>query len=182
VTRETRKALEWAAEQSGRSMSQEIELRLRDSLGQDRRPKPHIAQLGEAVKWIANVIEKGTELRAGAPQLVKGTGKRWLDDAFTAASLVTAIERFVLHHAPPWTPEGERDPAELGRDAAGTLITLIGSAADMPPVRKWRTQEGRQIRFPEEWRAYWRMHQALSKRPRPATTWDKAMFRKGSKS
>jgi hypothetical protein len=52
-----------------------------------------------------------------------------------------------------------RDAAELGRDVAGVLITLIEGAPDMPGMRKWRG-----IKFPEEWRAYWRMREALKRR------------------
>ena len=156
LTPQTRQALEWASARSGRSMSQEAEFHLRESLGRDRRRQQHIIELGEMVMRIAQAIEKRS-------------GKRWINDAATGEALRRAIDFAVLHFAPRWAPpqgKNSLDPAELGTFEAGMLISRIEGVPEPPRVRWPRGAE-----YPEEWHSYWRILQAFgsgAKRNRPA--------------
>jgi hypothetical protein len=88
MPRDVRRGVGREAERSGRSLSQEIARRLKDSLGLRDRierefgPK-HIYALGRLVGQMAKAIEVST-------------GKRWHEDAFTASALCRAIETLVF--------------------------------------------------------------------------------------
>jgi hypothetical protein len=97
VTPRTRAELERAAKRAangkGHSLSQEIEIRLDDSLrkGGARTPA-HIKALAQTVTLLAINIERTT-------------GLRWCDDAFTGDALSQAIDFLLGHFAP--VPEGQ---------------------------------------------------------------------------
>ena len=86
ITPDTRRALERAAAAKRRSLSQEVEHRLRLSL---HRPsgKVHNRALGHAITMLADRIERETQ-------------EDWRRDAFTGLALCYAVEMFLQHFAP----------------------------------------------------------------------------------
>jgi len=90
ITPETRVELERSAQERGRSLSQEVELRLRDFARQNQGPA-HIGSLADATARLVTAIERRT-------------GKRCLDDAFTAVAVRQAISELLLRALP--IPEG----------------------------------------------------------------------------
>ena len=142
-----RAALEEAANASGRSLSQELEFRLRASLQKPTKAQRRNQALGYAITLMAEAIEKGT-------------GRSWLDDLFTGTALRYAIEHFAFHFAPTLTdgsvavPPGIEEaagkmpslyakqfctPAGFGHTRAHFIITEIESAARPPgvPHNEW---------------------------------------------
>ena len=136
----TRVYLEEAAAASGRSLSQEIELRLRHSVRPDDKRARHIKAAEELIRLAAEETERLT-------------GVSWLKDRFTAEVLRHAIDQVLSHFAP--RPDGERvvparieklasvmpddtgeiykRPVSLGLMEATRLIALI-EGADKPSV------------------------------------------------
>jgi hypothetical protein len=134
ITPDTRRALEQAAAASGRSLSQEVEHRLRLSLHK-LSGKVHNRALGHAMAVLAERIERETQ-------------QDWRRDAFTGLALCYAVEMFLQHFAPaadgaPTVPpaveqavakmlaefaERYRKPAGLGHLCAHSLITEIKQA------------------------------------------------------
>jgi hypothetical protein len=130
ITPETRAAMERAAQKSGRSVSQEVERRLDESLRNDRNRRSDVRALAEAVAMIAEKVEIAT-------------GKNWLQDAFTGEALRLAIEVLVRHFAPhsarvippkveeaaarglPEASERDRSPSRVGEIEAFKVITMI---------------------------------------------------------
>src|SRR5262245_51997432 len=129
VTPELRAGLELAKRESGFSLSQEAERRLRDSLKRDHQRTADVLALAEA---IAQVIEKVQE----------ATGKRWQEDAFTGQAARHGIEFLVRHFAAlgaavipsrvqeassKMFPANERDrtPLSVGETEAGKVVTMI---------------------------------------------------------
>ena len=127
---ETRAAMERAAQKSGRSLSQEVERRLNDSVRNERNRRSDVRALAEAVAMVAEQVEKAT-------------GKHWLQDAFTGEALRGGIETLVRHFAPhsarvippkdeeaaarvlPEASERDRSPTRIGEIAAFKVITMI---------------------------------------------------------
>jgi hypothetical protein len=105
ITPETREELELAAAEKGRSLSQEVEYRLRSFAGQGRKP-PHIRSLADAVSLIVARIEQRT-------------GRRWLDDPFTADAVRQGISAFSSRISPastgptPIPPQIEKYAAKM---------------------------------------------------------------------
>src|SRR5262245_59595443 len=128
ITPETRAGLERAARESGSSLSQEVERRLRESLNREHKRPPDVLALAEA---IAQVTEK----------IQPATGKQWREDASTGQALRHGIQFLIRHFAargepvvPPRVKEAaatmlpaERDltPARVGEIEAAKVITLI---------------------------------------------------------
>src|SRR5262245_40920175 len=132
ITQPTRDALERAAAASKRSLSQEIEFRLRESLSPDDPRARHIRAIGELTKLAAEEIERLT-------------GAGWLTDQFTAEAVRHAIDQVLSHFAPQPKREGAvparieqmaaampgdagevyRRPVSLGLMEASRLIALI---------------------------------------------------------
>ena len=137
ITPEVRGALESAARESGTSLSQEVELRLRDSLKREHKRPPDVLALAEA---IAQVIEK----------IQQRTGRQWREDAWTGQSVRRGIDFLVGHFAalgeaviPPSVEkaaekaaeeaaarglpviEEDRSPAGVGEIEAAKVITMI---------------------------------------------------------
>jgi hypothetical protein len=129
ITPETRAGLERAARESGFSLSQEVERRLRESLKREHKRPPDVLALAEA---IAQVTEK----------IQQRTGKQWREDAFTGEALRHGIEFLIRHFAARGAPvvsprvkeavatmlvANERDltPAGVGGIEAAKVITLI---------------------------------------------------------
>ena len=187
ITPETRAALERAAEKSGRSLSQEVEHRLNDSIRRDyeHNRHRHIRALAEAIAILIHWVERATQ-------------KRWIDDPFTAEALRRGIEFLVFHFGAPGTPEvpasvkdaaarvplQARDqsmtPAGVGHAQAGGLISWIEMNLDEggrlsrrpPPVPEFL--KPRKFYVPDEWKLYsqlfsemgsgWARHQKLMRK------------------
>jgi predicted transcriptional regulator len=130
ITPETREGLDRAAQESGLSLSQEVEYRLDRSLLRERNRAPDVLALAEAV---AQVTEKVQE----------ATGKHWREDAFTGVAVRHGIDFLIRHFAARGAPvippsveeatarmlpeanERDRSPAGVGEIEAGRVITLI---------------------------------------------------------
>lgn len=167
ITPATREALERAAQKSGRSLSQEAEHRLDQSLLINRDRRRDVRALGEAIAMLLQCVERATEAR-------------WADDAFTCRALQHGIEFLISHFGP--------------REALAVPPSVKGAAAEMPPALAKRyssakgvgvTEAGRVItwietwnfndfdvsrrasksiedaHFPDEWRKHWRLLQDL---------------------
>jgi hypothetical protein len=125
---ETRAAMQRAAQKSGRSLSQEVERRLNDSVLNDRNRRSDVRALVEAIAIVSEKVEIAT-------------GKNWLQDAFTGEALRHGIEVLVRHFAPhgPRPPnveeaegrvlaearERDRSPSRVGEIEAFKVITMI---------------------------------------------------------
>jgi len=130
ITPETRAAMERAAQKSGRSLSQEVEHRLNDSVLNERDRRSDVRALAEAIAIITEKVELAT-------------GKQWLQDAFTGDALRGGIEVLVRHFAPhgarvippnveeaaarvlPEASERDRSPTRIGEIEAFKVITMI---------------------------------------------------------
>jgi len=120
ITAETRAAMERAAQKSGRSLSQDVERRLVDSVRNERNRRSDIRALAEAIAIVAEKVEKAT-------------GKHWLQDASTGEELRRGIDVLVRHFAPhgarprvlPEASEGDRGPTSVGESEALKVITMI---------------------------------------------------------
>jgi hypothetical protein len=152
ITQETRDALESAAAASRKSLSQEIESRLRESLTPDDPRARHIKAIGELTKLAAEEIERLT-------------GAGWLTDPFTADAVRHAVDQVLSHFAPQPKQErtvparieqmaaampgeaGEvyRRPVSLGLMEALRLIALIESAPQLDSKGKLNAP------LPNEW-------------------------------
>jgi hypothetical protein len=150
ITTETRQALDNAAKKNSRSLSQEVERRLRDSLRGDARGKPHVRALGEAFMLMVQGVERATD-------------QHWREDAFTAEALSHGLSFLISHFGPdgpPTVPKKIEEtpgmlsmadtPAKLGRIEAGSVISL---------VERWNLEElgeitkiaNRRTDVPTEW-------------------------------
>ena len=130
ITPETRAAMERAAQKSGRSLSQEVERRLNDSVLNDRNRRSDVRALVEAIAIVTEKVEIAT-------------GKNWLQDAFTGEALRHGIEVLVRHFAPHGArvippnveetaarvlaeaSERDRSPSRVGEIEAFKVITMI---------------------------------------------------------
>jgi hypothetical protein len=123
ITPGTRAAMERAAQKNGRSLSQEVERRLNDSVLNDRNRRPDVRALVEAIAIVTEKVEIAT-------------GKNWLQDAFTAEALRHGIEALVRHFAPHGArvipprvlaeaSERDRSPSRVGEIEAFKVITMI---------------------------------------------------------
>ena len=136
----TRAELYRQAEKNGRSLSQEVEKRLRDSLVPDKRETPiHTRAIAHAITLLAGQIQRET-------------GKQWSQDPFTGNALRHGIEKLIFHFAPvpngaavvpprvkeaagklaPNLRESYLSPELLGGMQAGMLITSIENAPRLP--------------------------------------------------
>ena len=120
ITAETRAAMERAAQKSGRSLSQDVERRLVDSVRNERNRRSDIRALAEAIAIVAEKVEKAT-------------GKHWLQDASTGEELRRGIDVLVRHFAPhgarprvlPEASERDRSPTSVGESEALKVITMM---------------------------------------------------------
>jgi hypothetical protein len=92
IDAETRRALDDAAQKSGRSISAIAGQMLRQGLGLKATGKPHNRALARAIELLAEKVEEGTKLD-------------WRKDPFTGQALRYTIEALLFHFAA--TPEGE---------------------------------------------------------------------------
>ena len=112
--------MERAAQKSGRSLSQEVERRLNDSVRNERNRRSDVRALAEAIAIVAEKVEIAT-------------GKHWLQDASTGEELRRGIDVLVRHFAPhgarprvlPEASEGDRGPTSVGESEALKVITMI---------------------------------------------------------
>ena len=133
ITPETRAELERSAQEQGRSLSQEVEFRLKAFVGQTRKPA-HIRSLAKAVSLLVTQIEQKT-------------GRRWLNDPFTADAARQGIAALLARISPasdgpvPVPPDIEsyaakfpsfgvtlKSPMSLGAFEAEVLLYLIENA------------------------------------------------------
>jgi hypothetical protein len=133
ITPDTRAELKRSASEQNRSLSQEVEFRLRDFAKQNQRP-PHIRSLADAISLLVATVE----LR---------TGKRWSNDCFTADAVQQAVSAFMLKITPqsagqplipeklerwlerlPSLREALRSPLALGELVADELMYQISNA------------------------------------------------------
>jgi hypothetical protein len=163
ITPETRGWLESAAQKSGRSLSQEVEYRLRQSLTKNRDRRKDVLALGEAIAMLLQCVERATKAH-------------WRDDAFTCRAFQHGIEFLISHFgaretlAVPPSVKGaaaEMPPAlakryssakGVGVTEAGRVITLIESWNDRDIFDDHRVS--RSIpggHFPEEWYTQWQL-------------------------
>ena len=121
ITPETRAAMERAAQKSGRSLSQEVERRLIDSVRNERNRRSDVRALNEAIAIVAEKVEIAT-------------GKQWNQDASTGEELRRGIDVLVRHFAPhrarrprvlPEASERDRSPTSVGESEALKVITMI---------------------------------------------------------
>jgi TraY domain len=116
---DTRDALERAARANGRSLSQEVEFRLRAGLLLTDAQQRNQA-LSQAIARMVEGIEKGT-------------GRSWLEDPFTGLALRHAIQAFAFHCAPFSTDDLAEVPPMINEAAAKMLSTF---------AEQFRTPEG----------------------------------------
>src|SRR6516165_1140950 len=120
ITPKTRTAMERAAQKSGRSLSQEVERRLNDSVRNERNRRSDVRALAEAIAIVAEKVEIAT-------------GKHWRQDASTGEELRRGIDVLVRHFAPhgarprvlPEAGERDRSPTSVGENEAFKVITII---------------------------------------------------------
>jgi len=115
ITPKTRTAMERAAQKSGRSLSQEVERRLNDSVRNERNRRSDVRALAEAIAIVAEKVEIAT-------------GKHWLQDASTGEELRRGIDVLVRHFAPHGArviPPKDRRPTSVGESEALKVITMI---------------------------------------------------------
>jgi hypothetical protein len=144
VKPDTRLALEDAARANRRSLSQEIERRLRESLSSAERQAGHIRVIGELAKIATERIEEVT-------------GKDWLSDPFTAEAVRHTVDTVLAHFAPPRQAshtvpdrlerlaaampsemaEAYRRPIALGLMQATGITAWIESAYRIEPPNEW---------------------------------------------
>jgi hypothetical protein len=145
LTRELRSRLEDEAAVDGRSLTQEIELRLRESFVLQKKVNDafggkHTRQFLEVMADLIRSIEisaGGTETdEAGDVRI------RWLDDPFTY-DLVRSMFETVLQNLRPrgrravqkalrWHPSLRADVANLGRDSALRALVYLRALKDNP--------------------------------------------------
>jgi hypothetical protein len=163
ITPETRGWLESAARKSGKSLSQEAEYRLRQSLRKNRDRRGDVLALGEAIAMLLECIERATKAH-------------WQDDAFTCRAFQHGIEFLMSHIGPREAlavpPSVKGAAAEMptalakryssakgvGETEAGRVITWIESWNDRDisdDHRASRSIPG--SHFPEEWYAHWQL-------------------------
>ena len=107
--------MERAAQKSGRSLSQEVERRLNDSVRNERNRRSDVRALAEAIAIVAEKVEIAT-------------GKHWLQDASTGEELRRGIDVLVRHFAPHGArviPPKDRRPTSVGESEALKVITMI---------------------------------------------------------
>lgn len=107
---DTRDALEKVARANRRSLSQEVEFRLRAGLLSTDAQRRNQA-LTHSIARMAEAIEKGT-------------GQSWLEDFFTSLALRSAIEAFIFHFAPISTDATAAVPSNIEEEAAKILPTF----------------------------------------------------------
>jgi len=156
VTPDTRVALERAGAKKGHSLSQEIEIRLRQSLLRRANAPVHVGALLYGMSLLVDEIERDT-------------GKRFIDDAFTGEAVRSALESLIYHFAQrptgPFQVPADvdrmaskmqsslqaplRDPSMFGQTKAGLYITLIENARSPDEIA------GRVLR-PDRW-GFWQI-------------------------
>ena len=97
ITATTRRALEEAAKQHDRSLSQEAEIALRYYL-----EKPTGARHNQAIAKIVGILAESIEQK---------TGKNWRTDIFTSMALRYAVEAVLFHLAPGTEEKPDIPPA-----------------------------------------------------------------------
>ena len=144
ITAATRTSLERGAREKGHSLSQYVELLLKNALRQSSQAEKRNRALGAAITILAENVERDT-------------GENWKDDPFTGLALRYAVEALLFRFAaapsdtatiPPLIEETAgkmpeefgaqlRKPAGLGHLRAFGMIHELESA----------------IRFPDDWTA-----------------------------
>jgi hypothetical protein len=113
ITAETRLGLEREAERSGRSLSQEIEHRLRDSINMPKHieqawGKPHVYALARLISYVVTGIEVSTR-------------RSWRKDAFTGRAVRAATD-IIFARLVPDGPVEVPDTIERGAQSVGRIL------------------------------------------------------------
>jgi hypothetical protein len=146
ITPKTREDLERAANQSGRSLSQEVEYRLRRSFVEDE----HIAdnfgdrQTYRVMRMMADAAHIAEEpfLKMKDDKRFEGAKWDWLNNpaAFLMArkAIISILDRFEPEGPPP-PAEVEQAGEALGTALAGLLfLKILEADVTMPPDRRSR--------------------------------------------
>ena len=134
VTPDIRRALKVAAEKHGRSLSQEAQFHLQQSLSRFYHPRPDIIVLTEVIARAIQDVERTTH-------------STWKESAYTTAVIRAAIDALVRHFGASGEPQvplaikelagrlpddyakKSQEPTEVGSWAAGRLIMEIEARA-----------------------------------------------------
>lgn len=148
---DTRLALEEAARANRRSLSQEIEHRLRESLSSTERSR----SLKE--RWAGHIRAIGELAKIATERIEEVTGKDWLSDPFTAEAVRHTVDTVLAHFAPPpqashtvpdrlerlaaampsEMAEAYRRPIALGLMQAIGITAWIENAYRIEPPNEW---------------------------------------------
>ena len=175
ITPSTRMALDRAARKSGRSLSQEVEVRLNLSLRKGDHGN-HIRALGEAIMLLTQCVERAT-------------GKHWNEDAFTGEAVRLGAEFLISHFAPRGpqvmpksieeavvrgAPETYRSSTGVGESEAGRVITWIESWSfrSLDEIIE-RTASIPGIHIPDEWYKHAQLLRDLGSGLERARAWEK---------
>lgn len=148
IRKDTREALEVEARKAGRSLSQEVEVRLRDSLALEARIEKIIAAFGgpETYAFFAMAAHAIKALELGPQQ-------KWFDDPYKHAKAGEIIEFLLAQIRPPGEIVAPSSPTPFsflkddqiaGALAVGVIVQVL-SADDEPPVDGARDSTGRRI-------------------------------------
>jgi Arc-like DNA binding dprotein len=163
LPKDMREALAAAATRNKRrSVSEEIVLRLRSTLGRDEVERPrHIRALSDVVARIAMGLEGRTK-------------RPWIEDRYTQAQLSKGIDLFLYTYSrgeaavpPSVRAEAVRNPEDtffverFGELIAGGIIAMLSFPPE-PPTTKLPPGE----HYPEGWRPFWQLEQDLKSKGR----------------
>jgi len=159
ITAQTRHALDRAAQKNGRSLSQEVERRLCDSIQRDLSRDRHIRSLGAVFMLMVQGVERRT-------------GLRWRDDAFTAQSIRDGLSLLISHfgpsgprtlpkklkdaaaNLPPALAHHYLEPTQIGLTEAGAVITLLEQRRRDDVSEISQKAKSLNIHVPSEWFAH----------------------------
>jgi hypothetical protein len=148
IRKDTREALDVEARRAGRSLSQEVEVRLRDSLALEARIEKIINAFGgpETYAFFAMAAHAIKALELGPQQ-------KWFDDPYRFAKAVEIIEFLLAQIRPPGeivAPSGPtpfsflKDEQIAGALAVGVIVQVL-SADEEPPIDGARDSSGHRI-------------------------------------
>jgi TraY domain len=153
VTEGMRRRLEEASATSGRSLAQEIELRLEKSFGDEQRLKealelafgPQIAGFALATAFVARQAADASLMVSGTPLTVNGP---WLSNAFAFSQVAAAVHDLIKGIEPDGEPVEpallQTMPSEVrevmknaGRAAAAAVCRAIAYPQPGGPLGPW---------------------------------------------
>lgn len=141
---ETNLALKAAAQKAGRSVSQEIEMRLERSLDDDKRNSDFVKNelVAEAMIGDAETAELVRAMTASISAAIRYTGGHWRDDIYTRAAVISAMTAarsayFLEHKYKDDARDPDRDRLKKA-DSMGTLLGRMLAAKQLDPaIASW---------------------------------------------